>query len=145
MRFLHLYLLLAVTALLPGCEPAHETTGLDFDSAWVRALPPGQQMTAAYGVLTNRQSDTLTLRLFASDRFADVSLHRTVSAGGVSRMQPVDQIRLEAGASVTLAPGGMHLMLMAPAGEVAPGDRVRLSFISDSGAHYEFSVPVEMR
>lgn len=145
MRFLHLYLLLAVTALLPGCEPAGHATGLDFDSAWVRALPPGQQMTAAYGVLSNRQSDTMTLVSFASDRFADVSLHRTVSVGGVSRMQPVDQIRMEAGASVILAPGGMHLMLMAPVGKIAPGDRVRLSFISDSGVHYEFSVAVEMR
>ena len=146
MRLFQIYVLLAVTVSLLACKPtAGEGGGLDFDAAWVRALPPGQPMTAAYGVLTNKQSDALTLRSFASDQFADVSLHRTTDQGGVSRMRPVDEIKLRPGESIALEPGGLHLMLMAPSADVSPGDHVRLSFIADTGVQFEFSVAIEMR
>lgn len=130
---------------LAACQPADEPEGLVLEAGWVRAMPPGKGMTAAYGALTNWQSDTVIVRSFASDQFADVSLHRTIVEDGISRMRAVESLSLEPGQTVLLEPGGLHLMLMGPSGSFSPGDRVSLGFITADGARFDFAVPVEQR
>jgi hypothetical protein len=49
------------------------------------------------------------------------------------------------GGSLSLQPGGLHLMLMQPGGELAPGDSVSITVISDSGRNFRFDLPVEAR
>lgn len=64
---------------------------------------------AAYLTLTdNGQPDLLT---GASTLGADMTeLHHTINANGVMQMRPVADLPLETGKSVTLAPGGYHVM-----------------------------------
>ena len=38
-------------------------------------------------------------------------MHETETAGGVSRMRPLESLIVPPGETVTLAPGGKHLML----------------------------------
>jgi copper(I)-binding protein len=118
---------------------------LDFDSAWVRALPPGMGMTAGFGTLINSGAEPIEITAFSSPQFAEVSLHRTETVDGVSRMREVPALRVEAGASVELAPGGYHLMLMKPSVLLEAGQAVTLHFTTAEGSDFQFEVPVERR
>ena len=119
--------------------------GLAFNGAWVRALPPGVGMTAGFGTLVNSGGEPLEITAFSSPQFAEVSLHRTETVNGVSRMREVPTLLVEAGAAVELAPGGYHLMLMKPSASPEPGQSVTLHFTTAEGRDFQFEVPVERR
>lgn len=137
-------LLTAGFSLLLSCNAATETSGLEFLNGWVRALPPGAGMTAAYGELHNPGNETVWLEAYDSDAFANVSLHLSIIEDGVSRMQEQSAMEIAAGQSIVLEPGGLHLMLMRSTREVRPGDEVEIGIIS-GGKRYVFKLPVEAR
>jgi periplasmic copper chaperone A len=93
-------------------------------NAWVRAALPGQQATGAYLELTS--SGAAALVAARSPVAARTEIHTMALEGGVMRMRPVPRIELPAGATVRLAPGGLHLMLMDLTRPLEPGDRVPL-------------------
>jgi len=111
----------------------------------VRAMPPGMQMTAAYGIIINHGNSTVEIASFSSDSFAAVSLHLTTVKNGVSKMQQLPGLTQSAGTSSVLQPGGLHLMLMKPTKEIHPGDHIGLTLLTASGEQYRFSLPVEAR
>jgi hypothetical protein len=55
-----------------------------------------------------------------------VELHSMQMQGDVMRMRQVDAIELPAGATVELAPGGLHLMLMGLKSPLKAGERLPL-------------------
>jgi copper(I)-binding protein len=118
---------------------------LAFNGAWVRALPPGMGMTAGFGTLVNSGGEPLEITAFSSPQFADVSLHRTETVDGVSRMREGPTLRVEGGAAVELAPGGYHLMLMKPAAPLEAGQTVTVLVTTADGREFRFEVPVERR
>jgi copper(I)-binding protein len=126
-------------------RPVVAEESLVFEDAWVRALPPGMKMTAAFGRLHNRSGQLIELERFTSPQFGDVSLHRSETVDGVSRMREVDGLPLAAGESAELKPGGLHLMLMMPSAEDPPAETVVLVMTSGSGESFRFAVPVERR
>ncbi|WP_222874251.1 copper chaperone PCu(A)C [Hankyongella ginsenosidimutans] len=106
-------------------------------------LPPVASRPAA-GYLTIKggaQADTL---LKAEAPFAGrVELHAMKSEGGIMKMIQQDKIDVPANGTVTLAPGGMHLMFFDLKNPPAAGAKatVTLTF-AKAGA---VSVPVEVR
>lgn len=147
-RICCLFLCLAVavlTACEPGPEPGSEPGSLEFVDSWVRAAPPGTQMTAAFGVLQNETDSELEITAWSSPAYADVSLHRTEIVEGVSKMREVPVLVIPAGESVALAPGGYHLMLMMPLQDVESGQSVPLHATTLDGRGFRFEAPVEGR
>jgi hypothetical protein len=124
--FLLLSLLLP---LAPLAVAAPSTVAID--GAWVRAAPPGASAMAAYATLRNSGDGAVEVRPCPSEGFASVELHETVHDGGMARMRPLPSLTVPAGGSAALAPGGAHLMLMAPAAQPGPGDRVTLCLSVD--------------
>lgn len=125
--------------------PAVADPRLAFDAAWVRALPPGMHMTAGFGTISNPGGEAIELTAFSSPQFGDVSLHRSETVDGVSRMREVPSLRVEAGASIELKPGGYHLMLMKPAAPLQDGQSVTVTMTTADGREFHFEVPVERR
>jgi copper(I)-binding protein len=124
--------------------PAGEA-GLAFDGGWIRPLPPGMKMTAAFGLLRNAGTEAIEVTSFASPQFADVSLHRTQLVDGVSRMREVPVLELAAGETLALEPGGYHLMLMMPVGPLSTGQTVTVEMTASDGRSFAFDVTVERR
>lgn len=118
---------------------------LVFENAWVRAMPPGMKMTAGFGVLRNRGSSPIELTGFSSPQFGRVSLHRSETVDGVSRMREVATLRVGPGESVELTPGGYHLMLMAPGPNRAQAGSVTVLMHAGDGRDFRFDLPVERR
>lgn len=137
--------LFVFAALLAGCEPVSPAPGLSLEDGWVRAVPPGMKMTAAYGSFTNQGMQTIEIISFSSDSFTDVSLHQTKIEKGVSTMKPLTGLLLAAGSSTTLQPGGLHLMLMNAKREIHPGDNIGLILVAANGEQFRFALPVETR
>jgi len=79
--------------------------------AWARATPPGVEVGAAYLVITGgARADSLLGA--TTPRAAMVHLHDVTESEGVAQMRSVEAVPVPAGAKVTLAPKGLHLMLM---------------------------------
>lgn len=136
--------MLAVT-LLSACGPSEESPELTFESAWIRAMPPGMKMTAGFGTMKNHGSQSIQLNSFTSPFFGDVSLHRTELVDGMSKMREVKLLEIPAGGAVELAPGGYHLMLMMPTGPVETGAEVTVQMTAVDGRSFNFDLAVERR
>lgn len=105
---------------------------LEISGAWIRTAPPGAMMLAGYATLHNAGDAPLTVTGASSEAFGDVSLHESVEVDGVARMKALGEIDIAPGASVVLAPGGKHLMLMRPKGEVKAGESIKIRFETKS-------------
>lgn len=120
--------------LLPALVAAGELTISD---AWIRAAPPGASMLAGYARLRNAGDGDVRLVSVSSERFNLVEIHRTVEIDGMARMREVDAVDLPAGGEVLLAPGGLHLMLMRPQGDIVEGEYIVMRLHFDDGKDRE--------
>jgi copper(I)-binding protein len=108
--------------------------------AWTRATLPHQNVGAAYLTLQSASGDTLTDA--SSPEAGMVMLHQSTQTGGMAGMEDMDSLKLPAGKPVTLAPGGMHLMLMDLKRSLKPGDTLHLSLHFAKGGSEDVAVPV---
>jgi len=138
-------LVLATSLSLVACSPREQLSGPIFDEAWVRPIPPGMKMTAGFGKLHNPGDTAIVFNSFSSPSFGDVSLHRTEREDGVSKMREVPELLVAPGDSIVLEPGGYHLMLMIPSGDVTPGQTITIAMTAEDGRSFSFEVPVERR
>ncbi len=104
----------------------------------------GQQRTsAAYMTIrTPGQADTL-LRA-SSPLAAKVELHNHIRDGDVMRMREVESIPIPAAGAATLAPGGLHIMLLELKQPLKTGDKVPLTLEFEKAGKVEVSAPVQM-
>lgn len=140
MNKMQLRSLLTAALLLTG--PGFAAGTLEVRDGWIRSAPPGATMLAGYGTLHNAGDSALTIRSATATGFADTSLHESVLVGDVSRMQALDVVMIEAGASVAFQPGGKHIMLMDPANAPKLGDQVTIRFDLADGSSQSASFTV---
>jgi copper(I)-binding protein len=106
---------------------------LVIEKPWIRALPPGSSVYAAYLVLVNTGTEAVTLTGAQSPAAQDVSLHRSMEHGGMSHMAKVGTIVLAGGEKQVFAPGGLHLMLSGVTKSLRSGDEVPVCLLLSSG------------
>ena len=70
-------------------------------------------------------------------------LHTTVRDGDVMRMQPVQAVEVPAGGSVTLRPGGLHLMLVGLSAPMRVGEAVPVTLTFEHAGAITVPVPVQ--
>lgn len=122
-----------LAGLLAACGGDPAACMPTVEDGWIRAAPPGMPMAAGFGRVVNACHAPASITGATSQAYGDVSLHETTDVDGMSRMRAVDVLEVPAGGEVTLAPGGYHLMLSAPAAEVLPGDRVEIDLALADG------------
>jgi len=134
MRKLAKYLLPLVTL------PAFAQTPVSVHDAWARATAPGQTTGAVYMSLTSPAGDTLTG--ISSPDAGAAMLHKTTQMNGMSGMTDMDTLPLPAGTKITLAPQGMHVMLMDLKHPLVAGQNVEvdLTFAKSPGIHVKAPV-----
>jgi copper(I)-binding protein len=126
-RVLAVLALVALLATVAACSSAGATPTIA--QAWARPAPAGGN-TAAYFTITAASSQADAL-LSASSPTADmVQVHEvSTDASGMTGMHPIDRLDIAAGASVTLKPGGYHLMVMGVKRELAVGETIELDLV----------------
>lgn len=116
---------------------------LEIEGAQVRAVPPVSTTTAAFMVLHNRGDADLALVDAHSPAAEITELHNHVDVDGVMQMRQVPEIRVPAGGSAELAPGGLHLMLIDLVAPLKEGDEVEITLALDNDESLTLSVPVK--
>lgn len=114
-------------------------------NAWVRATVPGQSVAGAYLDVTSAAPAAL---IAAESPVADkAELHSTKMDGGVMKMRAVGKIELPAKQTVSLKPGGYHVMLIGIKRELKAGERVALKFVvrDKKGVKSTLEVDAEVR
>ena len=110
--------------------------------AWARATPPGSDVAAVYLTLVGgRTADHL--QGASTPRAAMTHLHSMDDTGGMARMRAVDSLAVPAGMTVTLAPQGLHLMLMGLAAPLVAGERFPLTLHFAKGGDRTLDVHVQ--
>ena len=104
---------------------------ISVSDAWARATMPGQKVSGAYMQI---QSDAdAKLISVSSPAVPRVEVHEMKMDGDVMRMREVQAIDLPKGKTVSLEPGGYHIMLMNLPKPIAAGEVIRLTLTIESG------------
>lgn len=103
--------LLSLLVLLLPISLARSNDGSPTAELWARATPPGSDSGAIYGVIRNRSGDAIALNRVDLYDARHVMVHRTVEEDGVMRMRHAT-LSLDPESSISLQPGGLHIMVM---------------------------------
>lgn len=142
--------LLAVSGL-SACASSTTSTSAESPSAststacpitisdtWAKAAETG--MTAAFGILANPSDTDVTVTAASSPAAARMELHEVVTKDGAMVMQPKEGgFTVPAGGTLTLEPGGFHLMLMDIPAAIEPGADVAITLTCSTGGTVEFT------
>lgn len=121
--------------------PAEHGHALTFDSGWVKA---GSGMTAAFGTVTNPSDHAVTIVSGSSPSAQMVELHtmEKQADGSMTMTEKKGGFVVPARGTLTLSPGGDHLMLMGLTGPLGNGQDVTFSMVASGGETFEWTVPV---
>lgn len=138
--FLACALLLMATA-----ATAAEKVTVEVSNAWVRATVPGQPVAGAY--LDLRAQRPVKLIGVSSPVAKRCEIHDMKDDGGMMTMRAVDSVDLPAGKTVSLAPGGLHVMLFGFSEPLVAGRKVPLTleFRGDSGGVFKQIVVIPVK
>jgi copper(I)-binding protein len=111
-------------------------------NAWVRATVPGQPVAAAY--MDIRASKAMKLVGVSSPVAERGEIHEMKDEDGMMKMRAVKAVDLPAGKTVSLAPGGLHVMLFGLAEPLTDGRKVTLTLKLRRASGATFSQVIEV-
>lgn len=121
---------LLVAALLTFAASAHAEKPLPpspvtVTDAWVKITVPGARVSAAYMKL--KSTEPVKLIKVEAAIAGIVEIHDMRMNDGVMEMEAMDALNIPANTTVTLKPGGMHVMLLKVNKPIKQGDKVPLT------------------
>lgn len=133
--------LLAIGFVLAAGSASAQTGPLQIQNAWARATPGGATIGAAYVTIRSPTADRLVA---ASTPVAGkAELHKMEMSGTVMKMRPVAGIDIPADRPVSLAPGGLHIMLIGLKQPLKPGQSFPLTLTFAKAGPRTVDVSVE--
>ncbi|MFG6591972.1 copper chaperone PCu(A)C [Sulfitobacter sp. 1A12157] len=139
----------ALAALLALPAAAHEYTAgaLTVDHPMAYETPKTARVGGGYLTITNDGDTADRLVSISAEGFDEVSLHETTTDDmGVARMSHVDGIDLPAGETVTLKPGGLHVMFMGLDGDpFEEGEKIPATLTFEKAGTLNVTFKVESR
>jgi len=98
-------------ALAIGFSQAQSASSISIEKPFSRATPGGSQVGVGYMAIINTGSIADRLVSASSPAAGKVQIHEMAMQNGVMKMRELpDGLPIEAGKTVSLAPGGNHLM-----------------------------------
>lgn len=134
-------LLWLTVVLISACSPQGREADIIIDSPWIRETPPGRTVAAGYLKVSNNGAQARALVKADSPAASRVEMHSMVNADGMMRMRQIDRLDIPAGSSVSLEPGGLHLMLF-DIETAAVGHHIPMTLTFDDGWQIEVRFPV---
>lgn len=137
---------LVLTACGPNAAPPSSLTEtLAVSDAWAPPSPAGVDVGAGYLTITNGTGQDDALVEVASPRAARAEIHEMASDGPVMRMRAVSRLEIPAGQTVTLGPGGLHLMFHQLDHGFAAGESVPVRLVFEHAGVMETALSVRAR
>jgi hypothetical protein len=98
---------------------------IEVKSAWVRGTVPAQTMSGAFMEITSKGGAALVG--ISTPLAEDAEVHEMRLEDGVMKMRSAPRLELPAGETISLKPGGYHIMLMGLKRQLKVGERVPLT------------------
>jgi periplasmic copper chaperone A len=118
-----------------------QTGQIEINAPWARATPGHVESGAVYSTIVSPTTDRLTAA--SSPVAKKVELHTMSMEGGVMRMRPLAAIDIPAGQTVTLSPGGTHIMLLGLTQQLRQGQSFPLTLSFDNAGPRQVTVAIE--
>jgi periplasmic copper chaperone A len=138
--------LLVVTILCATHASAQQVKAGDLvlDRAWARATPAGAKVGGGYLTIENKGTTQDKLIGASSPAAGKVEVHETATNNGVATMRPVKGgLSIPPGQSVTLAPGGYHLMMTELKGPLKKGDKLVVTLVFEKAGEAKTTFDVQ--
>jgi hypothetical protein len=134
-------------ALLAGAASAqaedYKAGQIEISQVWARPSTVGNG--AAYFQLTNQGTSGDALNAVESPVADKAELHTMTMDGNVMRMRKVPSLALPAGKSVSVAPGGLHVMLIGLKKPLVEGESFPMRLVFERAGSVEVKVHVEAK
>jgi len=134
-----------LTGCASGSVDGHDE--LHFSDGWVRVSEYSDHvdgMTGAFATIENHTDHDVTLVGGSAEIANMVEVHEVIMMDGEMKMQAKEGgILIKAGESVTLEPGGLHVMLMGLKEAILEGDEVTLTLDFDGYDDQTFTWPAK--
>jgi periplasmic copper chaperone A len=134
-----------VTISTPTLAHEYKLGTLEIMHPWTRATPKGAKVAGGYLTLTNRgaAADRL-VAVEASAAAGKIELHEMTVDHGVMKMRQLAHgIGLPAGQTVTLEPGGLHVMFLDLKAPLKEGESVSARLIFEKAGSIDVTFKVE--
>jgi len=116
---------------------------LEISGPFARATLPNQPVGGGYVTITNKGSTADRLVSATSPAAGMVQIHEMAMEGDVMKMRELpDGLEIPAGQSVTLSPGGLHLMFMKLNGPFKQGSTIPVTLNFEKAGSVEVELPV---
>jgi copper(I)-binding protein len=122
---------------------ANASNDISIEHAYIRAVPPGQDNSAAFMQLINSSDKKQTIVNARSNIAEVVELHTHIHADGMMKMRRIEKIDIPAMGNTTLQPGGLHIMLIKLHHDLKIGQEVLLTIEFSDGSTKTINVPVQ--
>lgn len=137
----------ALAALLSiGVAEAHDyrIANLEIITPWARATAPTAPSGGGFVVIKNTGASADRLVSARSPAAGAVQIHEMKMDGNVMRMRELEKgVEIPAGATVSLAPGGLHLMMMGLKEPLKQGSSVPLTLVFEKAGSIDVDLAVE--
>lgn len=120
---------------------------VSFEGAWARPADVGYN-SALYLQIKNDGDTPLVIVDAGCDHVRKVELHETIEVDGVSKMIPMDAARpwtVAPGETLSLAPGGKHVMLIGLTRPLEEGARVEVTLMTKDGEKIVLEAPIQKK
>ncbi len=122
-----------------GSEMASDVSVID---PYVRAVPPGQTISAAFLQLENSSQEPRFIINATSPVSKVVELHAHIHENGMMKMRRVEAIEIPANGKTVLQPGGLHIMLIDLHDTLKIDQKVSITLEFKDGSSQNIEAPV---
>lgn len=114
---------------------------IEFETPRARVSIGTKRPAAAYFTVRNSGADADRRMAVANPSAGMASIHRTTHDGGVIGMSLASPIEILPGETVTLKPGGLHVMMMKLSSSLRWGEKSELELTFERAGKIEVSAP----
>jgi periplasmic copper chaperone A len=121
----------------------YDVGSIHISQPWSRATPKGAASGAGYMTLTNKGAAPDRVSCVSDDASAQCQIHTMTMEGAVMKMRPVEGgFEIKPGESVTLKPGGNHMMFLSLKHPLEQGGTVKATLKFDHAGTIDVEYPV---
>lgn len=129
-------------ALCAASAPAQAAGGLVIEGGYVREMPPGQTVSAAFMRLRNDSDQPIAIVAGATDAAERAEIHTHKHGSDGMRMEKVLRLEIPAHGQQVFQPGGYHVMLIGLRHPLKAGETVGITLLDERGKSYRATLPV---
>ena len=135
-----LALMAVILCLLAAAAPRYGD--LEIAHAWARPSVPGASEGVVYLAIINHGKAAEALTGASTPAAKRAELHTNDMMGGMMKMRAVESFAIPSGGTLSLEPGGNHIMLLGLKAPLKRGDSLDLTLIFTHQGKVDITVPV---